>query len=135
MVGPRDEERLLCPVRATELYVRRTEGPPYKVSDIKLIRHPNPLMKTRKSHIARWIRLAITTAYEAAGEKPEFDIKAHEVRAVANSLIAYSGATTSEIMKAGRWQSQESFFRHYCRDMSAALGARRSPIVAVGRLL
>ena len=133
-VGQGEPERLWCPVRCTQVYLARTPNGAYSVQDTRVLRHPDPNHKTTKGHVALWIRMAISTAYTAAGADP-VNVNAHEVRALAHSLSAYSGATVSEVLEGGKWSSANSFFRHYLREMTGATGSLRAPIVAAGRLV
>ena len=136
LVGRKEPERLLCPVRATQVYIRRTPDGPYPAGDSRVLRHPKPTMSTGKNHVALWIRSAISTAYNAAAEKPDkVHVNAHEVRAVAHSLVAYNGASLEEILRGGRWAASGSFFNHYLRDMSHSTMARTTPIVAGGVII
>ena len=134
MVGRREPERLWCPVRVTQVYISRTPDGPYLAADARILRHPTPTMNTKKSHVALWIRQAISLAYEKAADKPDkVHVNAHEVRAVAHSLVAYNGASLEEILEGGRRSAKGSFFNHYLRDMSRRV--RTAPFVAGGRLL
>ena len=114
----------------------RTPNGPYSVEDGRLLRHPSPTTRTTKGNVAQWIKTAIVKAYEAAGvDTTDLNFRAHEVRAVANSLAAYDGATLEEVMAGGRWRTPNSFFRHYLRDMSATLQHLSGPVIAAGRLV
>ena len=136
LVGSKELERLWCPVRAIEVYMARTPNGAYSVEDTRLLRHPDPTKRTTKGHISLWIRNAITEAYTAAGSDPDsVHVRAHEVRAVAHSLVAYDGATLQEILEGGRWRSSGSFFRHYLRDVSSSLESASGPVVVAGRVI
>ena len=137
LVGPREPERFWCPVRAVDIYLARTQGQEYDSGDSRLLRHPNPRVKTTKGHIALWIRRAITLAYEHAGRGDDAPhVNAHEVRAVAHSLAAYNGASLQDVLAGAGWHGEESFFQHYLRDMSGALAgpAGTAPVVIAGRV-
>ena len=135
-VGEREPERLLCPVRAIIAYKSRTPDGPYPASDSVLLRHPKPTIKVTKGHIATWVTEAVKIAYAAATEKPDsVHCNAHEGRAVAHSLVAFSGASLEDVMEGGKWSSSSSFFRHYLRDMSTTSTAKSTKVVAGGRLL
>ena len=137
LVGGAEAERFWCPVRALDIYLARTQGPEYSKEDIRLLRHPNPKVATTKGHVAMWIRRAVSLAYESAGKGGEDPhVNAHEVRAVAHSLTAYNGASLKEVLEGGRWTGEQSFFKHYLRDMSGVLSgpAGKAPIVIAGRV-
>ena len=137
LVGRSNTERFWCPVRAIDIYISRTQGPEYSAEDIRLLRHPNPKISTTKGHVALWIRRAVSLAYDSAGRGGEDPhVNAHEVRAIAHSLSAYNGASLQEVLDGGRWTGEESFFKHYLRDMSSALSgpAGKAPIVIAGRV-
>ena len=136
-VGRHEAERFWCPVRAIDIYLVRTQSDEYSLQDQRLLRHPNPNMTTTQGHVGVWIKRAISLAYESAGKGGDTPhVNAHEVRAVAHSLAAYSGASLKEVLEGGRWSGQESFFKHYLRDMSSALAgpAAKGPVVIAGRL-
>ena len=71
--------------------------------------------------ISRWICTAIQDAYQKLGNDPDlqksYHIKAHEVRAVATSLLNLEGYNLQDIMNAGGWASGGTFCRFYNRDL------------------
>ena len=136
LVGQNEPERFLCPVRATRVYLSRTPDGAYPVSEYIILRHPNPLVKTTKGHVATWIKNTIKLAYAAAVDHPDpVNVNAHEVRAVAHSLVAYSGSSLEEVLEGGRWSSEDSFFNHYLREMSRDAAGSSTPFVAGGHIL
>ena len=95
-------------------------------------------MPGTKGHIAMWIRNCVQLAYEAAGKSSDAPhiTNAHEVRAVAHSLVALSGASLEEILEGGKWASSGSFFEHYYRHLNRpAAGSSSTPVVVGGRVL
>ena len=136
MVGSNEPERLWCPVRAVEVYLARTPNGPYSVEDTRLFRHPVPTMRTTKGHVSMWIRNTIKEAYAAAGKDTDLvHVRAHEVRAVAHSLVHYDGATIAEVLEGGRWRGSGSFFRHYLRDVAGSVEKLSGPCVVAGKVL
>ena len=136
LVGRDEPERFWCPVRAIDIYLARTQNKDYSPEDTRLLRHPSPKITTTKGHVAFWIRHTVTLAYEAAGRGGEDPhVNAHEVRAMVHSLAAYRGASLKEVLDGGRWRGDESFFRHYLRDMTGSLDgpAGSAPVVLAGR--
>ena len=91
--------------------------------------------------ISRWIESVISQAYEEKGEDTELikalAIRAHEVRAMATSLVRLQGASLQEVMQAGRWASGGTFTKHYLRDLvpQATQIAEAGPFVAAGTVI
>ena len=114
LVGRQEPERFWCPVRAIDIYLYRTQGPEYSQEDSRLLRHPKPKITTTKGHVAYWIRRAVSLAYDSA----------------------YNGASLQDVLDGAGWHGEESFFRHYIRDMTAALAgpAGKAPVVIAGRV-
>ena len=136
MVGPREPERLWCPVRAVEAYISRTPDGAFSVEDTRLLRHPISTIRTTKGHVSMWIRNTIKEAYSAAGKDTDtVHNRAHEVRAIAHSLVAYDGATIAEVLEGGRWRSSGSFYQHYLRDVATSVENLNAPIVVAGKVL
>ena len=129
LVGRHEPERFICPVRAVEVYMHRTPDGTYPVSDETLLRHPKPTIRTTKGHIALWIKKCVELAYQTAGNTASSTkiTNAHEVRAIAHSMVAFSGASLEEIMEAGRWASSNSFLEHYYRDLRGYSTGRSTP--------
>ena len=83
-----------------------------------------------------WIRNTIKEAYSAAGKDTDtVHNRAHEVRAIAHSLVAYDGATIAEVLEGGRWRSSGSFYQHYLRDVATSVENLNAPIVVAGKVL
>ena len=99
----------------------------------ELLRHPVCTQNVTVGHIAEWIKNAIKLTYEAANAGV-IDCNAHEVRAVAHSLVAFSGASLEEVLEGGKWSSSGSFFRHYLRNMEQLRG-KNVTVVAAGKPL
>ena len=133
LFGNKEPERLLCPVRAAVVYKSRTPDGMWPAEKEELLRHPVCTQNVTKGHIAEWIKNAIKLAYEAA-DAGDIDCNAHEVRAVAHSLVSFSGATLEEVLEGGKWSSSGSFFHHYLRDLSS-LSGKGVTVVAAGKPL
>jgi hypothetical protein len=48
---------------------------------------------------------------------PRNQVKAHEVRAIASSWSIFNSASLTEILSAGFWRSDNTFYYHYLRSM------------------
>jgi hypothetical protein len=57
-------------------------------------------------------------AYKSAGTTlPRNQVKAHEVRTIASSWSIFNSASLTEILSAGFWRSDNTFYYHYLRSM------------------
>lgn len=135
---------ILCPVRALRYYRRATAAPGTRKGRQRLFipfKDNNNQREISPMSISRWICSVIVEAHKEKGEEEELrqdlGVRAHEVRAVATSLVNLQGASMAEIMQAGRWASGGTFTRHYLRDLvpQANRIAQAGPIVAAGRVI
>jgi len=134
MYNRHDVEHFLCPVRAVNIYRAMTPNGPYPAENDLFFRHPTPTVSTKESVIVMWIKQCIHLSYDEAG-LDRTAVNAHEVRAVATSLLNHVGAPLVEICVGGRWTSTNSFFHHYLRTMTGTPAGSTRPVVAAGKLL
>jgi hypothetical protein len=114
-------ERLMaknCPVRALQIYLQRTE----------LLRKSTCLFvcysarahgkQATKRVISGWLASVITRAYAAMGRAlPRAN--PHTIRAVSSSWKEFSGASVSQIVRAGTWTSLQTFATFYRLDFAS----------------
>ena len=68
--------------------------------------------------ISSWICSTVMLAYKSAGiTLPRNQVKAHEVRAIASSWSIFNSASLTEILPAGFWWSDNTFYYHFLRSM------------------
>lgn len=77
---------------------------------------PRKGLQASKSSVSRWIRQAITIAYESSGIPVPAKLKAHSTRALATSWAEKAGASWEQICSAATWSSQDTFLKHYYRS-------------------
>ena len=118
-VGEQEDDRLLCPVRAVREYLRRTRDcrPACSrlfvtVSDPRRAVHPHTLSK--------WICQVIQRAYAGVSEEERRLVKvnAHEVRAIATSVLFGRVRNLDLVLKAGTWKCMSTFASFYLRDVT-----------------
>jgi integrase len=134
-----DPDRLLCPVRALKLYLKRTET--FRGGRRNLFIHPDPQVKTLilKNALSAWARKTIILAYQSAPD--EFrrlnSITTHEIRAIAASLNVHTTFKLEEVMHTCSWRSHTTFTNYYLRDVTTLVGDLRTlgPICAAGSLI
>ena len=134
ILGPDGEDRLLCPVRALRYYLRRTAGPSrprHLFVSLKDRTHP-----MSKAAISFFIRQVIRSAHETFpdGLAGILRVKAHEVRAVATSLLWNVNRRLSDVMEAACWRTPSVFANHYLRTVQRVQEEVFSlgPIIAAG---
>ena len=137
---PHETERFLCPVRSTEIYIKRTSDPEYLRGRSRLFLHPDPEVNTtRTSHISQWIVDTVKMAYEHSDEEScrLNRVTAHDVRAMAQSLSYFNNVSLNEVLQGARWRSRGTFVAHYLRDMALQRDniSRLAPVVVAQRVL
>ena len=137
---PGEPERLLCPVRVTSLYVQRTSDPAFLQQRRRLLlHHDRKILDTRLSHISQWIVNTIVIAYQQADPDTArvLQVKAHDVRAVANSISYFNNVTLPEVLQGARWRSRGTFVGHYLRDAQREVDGlyRLAPVVVAQRVI
>ena len=138
IVGPEDQDILLCPVRSLKEYLKRTSDSRPK--------HPRLFISSQrkrkdisKNTVSYWIRSVIKRAYNSASEEDKklWKISTHEVRALSTSLLFRHNCAILDVMSAASWRNNTTFASFYLRDLShkfldlSSLG----PIVAGQTLL
>jgi hypothetical protein len=80
----------------------------------------------------------ISLAYKSSGQVilDKFQVKAHDVRALASSWALFNNASLNEVLSAGFWRGGSSFLSHYLRSMSVQADNLFSlgPIVSAQRV-
>lgn len=121
ILGPDDEDRFLCPVRALRAYIERTAG--FRGDKRRLFISLNRLYARdiAKPTISRWIVSMVRLAYQTslAERSVQCPIRAHELRAIGSSLALAKGVPISQILHAGYWRSETTFVSFYLRDFAA----------------
>ena len=119
-VGPGEPDVLLCPLRTLSEYLSRTAASRPAchrlfVSSAAVTHH----RMVSRNTISFWIRAVIRQAYQSVSETDQtlWKISAHEVRAVATSLLFKHNASLRDVMSAASWRSRSTFVAFYLRDL------------------
>jgi hypothetical protein len=68
--------------------------------------------------ISSWICNTVMLAYKSSGiTLPRNQVKANEVRAIASSWSISNSVSLTEILSAGFWWSDNTFYYHYLRSL------------------
>ena len=76
-------------------------------------------MRVSRSTISFWLRCVISMAHAYASEEDyrSLGVRADEVRKVAMSLLFKRNCSVHQILKAGTWSAQSTFYAFYLRDV------------------
>jgi hypothetical protein len=136
-----DPERLLCPVRAVRIYLKRTNAFRGDRKKLFISYRTKGTGEIGVNTISRWIREAIKISYQVQKSseiEQLYQISAHEVRAIATSLAAWKNVAIEEVLKAAYWRNHSTFTNYYLRDMSSTsskLGVQGGAVVCAGKEL
>ena len=112
-LNPTEAERMLCPVRQLELYLRDSE----RISGGMFVHWNRNIRDIMRSHISRWIVETVKEAYTQADR--EYDrVTAHEVRALSASWADNCQVALPDILSAAFWRSFGVFQNSYLHDMA-----------------
>ena len=115
-----EEDLLLCPIRALRRYLKITSKVRPEYSRLFVSSHKKGKKPISKNTISYWIRNVISDAYKNSHERDTelVKVKAHEVRAIATSLLFKKNSSLSEVMEAASWRSNTTFSSFYLRDVT-----------------
>jgi len=120
LVG-REDDRLLCPVRALRWYLDRTKTDARRGPDSQLfLPLDSAVPTTTPNMVSRLLCNTIFRAYLAEGDAADTDnvrITAHEIRALAASWKATNCVPLDEVLRTASWKNATTFTSHYLRDL------------------
>lgn len=132
ILGPDDEDRCLCPVRALKRYLAVTSGSrPPTCRKLFLSLNPDYKKDISVATIARWTMEVVRLAYAHWGGGSLETVRAHEVRAWSASLALTQSVALHDILEAGYWKSANTFVDFYLRDVCCRRQDGTSGISAV----
>ena len=112
----KDFNRLLCPVRAIKIYLKRTKS--IRGSRTRLFIPTKGNHDVKKSTISNWVKFTIKMAYKSITKRqmPFLKVKSHELRALSSSWAYFNFIPLEEVIKAAVWSSSSTFAKFYLRD-------------------
>jgi hypothetical protein len=135
----KEKDRKVCPVRALQTYIKRTES---LRGDRKLLLiSPDPRMTKEicVNTISSWISSLISYVYRQPGQSAVklTGKSTHEIRAYAASLVHKGCWPVEDVLLSGQWSSNQVFVDHYLRDLSEQSDglSKLGPIVAGGKVI
>ena len=110
--------RLLCPVRAVNVYLDRT-APHRPRCERLFVTAGRSKKEISKTTVSFWLRKTISRAYELSGTAlPVPAPRARETRGIAPSILFRKNFAVDQVLKAGTWRRHATFTRHYLRDIA-----------------
>ena len=135
LLNPSKAERILCPVRQLNLYLRDSER--IRGGCQRMFIHWNRNIRDiMRSHISRWIMETVKEAYTRA--EREYDrVTAHEVGALSASWAYNCQVALPDILSAAFWRLSGVFQNSYLRDMACIADGMSTlgPVVVVQQVM
>ena len=132
--GDLEEGSLLCPVRALNIYLRRTSSVVVRAS--LFVSPRSPSRPISKNAVLYFLREVISEA-GAVRQDVAAPLHAHSVRGVATSVSFLRNWPISKVLEAATWRSNSVFASFYFCDISYVFQGLRSlgPFVAAGSVV
>ena len=126
------DHRLLCPVRALKIYLKRMESIEHRPRQL-FVALKDRSRPASKNAISFFLRETIAQANAFSSDQCE----AHDVRGVSSSFSFWKNWSTTKILESTRWRSNNVFVNHYLKDVSYRLNDIGSlgPFVTAGRVI
>ena len=124
--GPSVEDHLLCPVRALHHYVKATTPSGVRQGRTRLFipyKRESMAKEISLASVSRWIKQVVINSLESVsqdrGALSIYQVRAHDLRALAASWANFNEVPMEEICKACYWRSQGTFQDRYLRDVAS----------------
>ena len=119
ILGQRDEDALLCPVRALRRYLSLTEHARPACRRLFVTTKRRTPKAVSKNTISFWIKEVVRAAYTGVTDQQRqlCLVRAHEVRALATSVLFAKNSSLGDVMAAACWRCQSTFASFYLRDI------------------
>ena len=119
--GPNMEEDMkLCPVRSLKEYLKRTDKFRRERKLLFVSIQEGRDKEISRATISRWLKETIVTCYNLAGrvDIDFYNVKAHQVRAMATSWAFHTNVSIEKILMAGSWKTPNTFVSFYLRNLA-----------------
>ena len=133
--GDLEEGSFLCPVRALNIYLRRTSSVVVRASSL-FVSPRSPSRPISKNAVSYFLREVISEA-GAVRQDVAAPLHAYSVRGVATSVSLLRNRSISKVLEAATWRSNSVYASFYFRDISYVFQGLRSlgPFVAPGSVV
>ncbi len=140
MIKELEDQSVLCPVRATKWYLRRTKSIRGSVKHLFLSNNLRGKVKAiHKNTLSGWIKRVIAQAYEVEenNKGPLLNRATHEIRAQAASYSLYANVSVENILRQCRWAQHSTFTKFYLREVAGQQGELMvlPPVMSAGTVI
>ena len=135
-VGSLPDELSLCPVRALQIYLRRTSALSPRPRSL-FVSPRSPSRSLSKNALSFFLRSVIRLSFPSSSTPPPSSSRAHSIRAI-STLAAFSrNVPLASILAAATWSSSTVFTSFYLRDIqfSSSSGFSLGPVVAADAVI
>ena len=134
LAGDLQEGSLLCPVRALNVYLRRTWSVVVRASSLFV--SPRSPSRPISKNAVLFLREVISEAGAVRADVAA-PLRAHSVRGVATSVSFLRNWSISKVLEAATWRLNSVFASFYFRVISYVFEGLRTlgPFVAVGNIV
>ena len=115
-VGSLPDELSLCPVRALQIYLRRTSSLSPRPRSL-FVSPRTPSRSLSKNALSFFLRSVIRLSFPSSSPPPPSSSCAHSIRAVSTSSAFSRNVPLASILAASTWSSSTVFTSFYLRDM------------------
>jgi integrase len=140
-VGEGEPDSLLCPVRALNTYIRRTQSFRNKRNKLFLSYQRERRSDISCATLSLWVKMVVRLAYSESGASDQmlYKVTAHQLRHVSMSLASKANVPLEVLVQAGMWTNPTTFHAFYLGDASETLAQtgrfRLGPLVAAQSII
>ena len=135
-MGSLPGELSLCPVRALQIYPRRTSSLSPRPRSL-FVSPRSPYRFLSKNALSCFLRSVILLSFLSPSAHAPSSSRAHSIRAMSTSAAFSRSVPLASILAAATWSSSTVFTSFYLRDIqfSSASGFSLEPVVAVDAVI
>lgn len=127
-----DKDKLLDPVRAVRIYLRRTKERRGSLASLFITYGAGAPKSPSAQSFSRWVVDAIRVCLGSQGGL--CSVKAHSTRGMSSSVAFWQGVKLEDILKAADWSSDCTFARHYLRPCRQEEGQFSRAVLGASQL-
>ena len=113
------EDKSLCPVRPLKVYLDKTKSMRKGKALLFVSLREGYSKDITRITISQWIKHTIHTCYPSSDmtDQQVTQVRAHDVRAMAASLVFKGGISLEPVLSSCYWRSHNTFTKFYLKDI------------------